>query len=137
MTGTTTMGRVMRGVVAGLALPFSAAALAGDFDGSRLMICATVEALDCVSGEECEKGRPEDIGAPTFLRIDISNKSVIGPKQASPIVFMERTEDQLLLQGKERGFGWTMSLDQATGKLVTTLVNQHGAYVLFGSCTPL
>jgi hypothetical protein len=30
-----------------------------------------------------------------------------------------------------------MPLDQTTGKLVATLVNRHGAYVLFGSCTPL
>jgi hypothetical protein len=137
MIRRTDIGRATRWAIAGPALAFSAAALAGEFDGSRLMICATVEALDCVSSEGCEKGSPEDIGAPAFLRIDISNKSVIGPKQATPIALMEKTEDQLLLQGRELGFGWTISLDQATGKLVATLVNQHGAFVLFGSCTPL
>jgi hypothetical protein len=37
-------------------------ASAGDFDGSKLLICATVDAMDCVSGEDCTKGRPGDIG---------------------------------------------------------------------------
>jgi hypothetical protein len=131
------MGRVARLAIAVCAFIPGGAALSGDFDGSQLLICATVEAIDCSSGEECVKGRPEDIGAPAFVRIDVPNKSVIGPKRTTEIAFMEKSDDQLLLQGRELGFGWTMSLDQATGKLVTTLVDQRGAFVLFGSCTPL
>jgi hypothetical protein len=38
--------------------------MAGDFDGSRLLICAPVQAFDCAPGEECAKGLPEEIGAP-------------------------------------------------------------------------
>jgi hypothetical protein len=131
------MGRPARAAIASLTLSLPAPAIGADFDGSRLLICANVEAMDCISGEDCKKSLPEDIGAPAFVRIDIPNKSIIGQKSTSPIALMENSEDQLLLQGREQGFGWTMSLDQATGKLVTTLVNQHGAYVLFGSCTPL
>ena len=110
--------------------------LAGDFDGSKLLICAPVEASDCAHGEECRKGLPDDIGAPAFMRIDFANKAVIGPKRSSPILLMDKSETQLLLQGTELGYGWTIALDQATGKMTATLASREGVFVLFGACTP-
>lgn len=119
-----------------LACVVSQASLAADFDGSKLLICAPVEAMDCVSGE-CIKTRPEDIGAPNFLRIDFANKAIIGSRRISPIVTVEKSDDQLLLQGQEFGYAWTIALDQESGKLAATLVDRLGVFVLFGSCTPL
>jgi hypothetical protein len=112
-------------------------ASAGDFDGSKLLICATVEAIDCAPGEECTKGRPDDVGAPQFLRIDFAQKVIVGPKRTTPIRFMDTSDDQILLQGMELGFGWTLALDQDSGMMTVTLVNREGGVVLFGSCTPL
>jgi hypothetical protein len=118
------------GITAGTAAP-------GDFDGSKLLICAPVEAIDCAAGAACTTGRPEDLGAPRFLRIDVAQKVIVGPQRTSPILFMDKSDDQLLLQGTELGYGWTLVLDQASGTLSATLVNREGAVVLFGSCTPL
>ena len=115
----------------------SAPAIASDFDGSKLLICAPVEAMDCTSREECTKGRPDDIGAPAFLRIDFAKKSIGGPKRSTQILFMEKSESQILLQGTELGHAWTLALDQMNGKMAVTLVDREGAFVLFGSCTPL
>jgi hypothetical protein len=115
----------------------SSPALGGDFDGSKMLICAPVEAMDCVSGEGCKRGLPEQIGAPAFMRLDLQKKVIVGPKQTSQIISMEKDDEQILLQGRDRGFGWTMSLDQDDGSLVATLADTHGAFVLFGSCTPL
>jgi hypothetical protein len=112
-------------------------ALASDYDGSKLLICAPVEAMECVSGDGCERKLPAEIGAPAFMRIDISKKVVVGPKQTSPILLVKQDEEQVMLQGNERGFGWTIVLDQEDGSLVATLANNSGAFVLFGSCTPL
>ena len=53
-------------LVAALAWLAAGTASAGDFDGSKLLICAPVEAIDCAPGEDCTKGRPDDIGAPSF-----------------------------------------------------------------------
>ena len=124
-------------LVAALAFLTAGPASAGDFDGSKLLICALVEAIDCTAGEECIKGLPDDVGAPNFMRIDFAQKAVIGPKQTSPILFMDKSDEQILLHGKELGYGWTLVLDQESGKLTATLVNREGAFVLFGSCTPL
>ena len=123
-------------IVAALVLMMSGAAIAGDFDGSKLLICAPVEALDCGPGEGCSKERPEDIGAPNFLRIDFANKAIVGPKQTTPILVMDKSDNQLLLQGKELGYAWTLVLAQESGTMTLTMVNHEAAFVLFGSCTP-
>ena len=36
-----------------------------------------------------------------------------------------------------QGVIWSMALNTANGKMVTTFSSRDGAYVLFGSCTPL
>jgi hypothetical protein len=113
--------------LAGAALLTQAAAvpaLAGDFDGSRLLICAPVQAFDCGPGEDCAKGIPDDIGAPAFMRIDVANKAVIGPKRTSPILHVDKSDSQLLLLGTELGYGWILVIDQETGKLTATLANR-------------
>jgi hypothetical protein len=124
-------------MVAVLVLITARTVSASDFDGSKLLICAPVEAIDCAAGEACTKGRPDDIGAPRFLRIDFAQKVIVGPQRTTPILFMDNSDDQFLLQGKELGFGWTLVLDQERGTMAVTLVNREGAVVLFGSCTPL
>jgi hypothetical protein len=96
-----------------------------------------VEAINCAAGEACTKGRPDAIGAPRFLRIDVAQKVIVGPQRTTPILFMDNSDAQLLLQGTELGYGWTLVLDQESGTMSATLVNREGAVVLFGSCTPL
>jgi hypothetical protein len=117
-------------------VPISAA-IAGDFDGSKVLICAPIEAMDCVSGQACGKGRPVDIGAPAFFRVDVGNKAIAGPKRTTKIQFMEKGDNQLLLQGTELGYAWTIALDSDDGTMAVTLVDHQGAAVLFGSCTPM
>ncbi|MDP3584769.1 MAG: hypothetical protein Q8R61_06575 [Thiobacillus sp.] len=131
------MKKMMRLPLAGLVLAFGSTATAGDFDGSRPLVCAPVEAMDCIAGGGCEKGIPDDVGAPAFMRIDFAKKVIIGPKHSSPINAMEKEPHQILLQGTELGLAWSMALDTANGKMVITFSSRDGAYVLFGSCTPL
>jgi hypothetical protein len=110
---------------------------AADFDGSRLLICANREAAYCGSGQACMMGRPDDIGAPVFLRIDFANSSIIGTNRTTPIVRVEKSSSQLLLQGTELDYAWSLALDTADGNLAATLVDREEVVVLFGACTPL
>ena len=112
-------------------------ALAGDFDGSLPLICATVEALDCVSGTECFRGPPDGVGAPAFVRIDFEAKSIRGPRRTTPILLMEQGDNQVLLQGTELGYAWALALNQTSGRFSASMTNLEGAFLLFGSCTPL
>jgi hypothetical protein len=78
---------------------------------------------------------PEEIGAPAFMRIDLAKKAVIGPNTTSDILLQDKSGKQLLLQGREAGFGWTIVVNQESGELTATLANRNGAYVLYGACT--
>lgn len=122
--------------VAALAL-FANCGLASDFDGSKRLICANTEASDCGPGQSCVRARADEVGAPTFIRIDFAQKSIVGPKRTSPIVTQEKSGNQVLLQGTELGYAWSLALDTMTGRMSATLVDRDGAIVLFGTCTPL
>ena len=123
-----------------LACGFSALALGvaqgADFDGTKLLICANMEAADCNAGQTCAKGRPDDFGAPAFIRIDFANKTIVGPRRTTPIVSMDTSGSQVLMQGTELGYAWSIALDSGSGRLSATLVDRDGAIVLFGACTP-
>jgi hypothetical protein len=105
------------------------------FDGVKPLICATVQAISCAPGEDCEKGLPESMGAPQFFRIDFVKKEVIGPKVTTQIRLMETSPAQIILQGFELGMGWTIALDRETGKIVATFTGIEEGFVLFGACT--
>ena len=112
-------------------------AFAGDFDGSRQLICATVDALECTAGEACSKEQPKKIGAPAFMRVDFAKKQIIGKQHTSAIRFMDNSGESLKMQGTELGYGWTIALNRNNGDMSVTLVDSSVVFVLFGSCTPL
>ena len=112
-------------------------AYAGDFDGSKNLICAPVEVSDCAAVDGCTKTVPSEVGAPAFIRIDFAKQAMVGPNRTSPIKVTEKSEAQLLLMGTELGYGWTVVLDQDTGAMTVSMTNSAGSFVFFGSCTPL
>jgi len=79
---------------------------------------------------------PADIGLPQFMRIDFVKKTIRGTSRTTPIESMAKTPGQILMQGTELGFAWTLVLDSATGEMTSTLANRDHTYVMFGACTP-
>lgn len=105
------------------------------FDGTKTLLCASIEAIDCTLGDQCEKGLPDVMGAPQFMRIDFAKKEIAGPKRTTAIRLMEKSDEQLTLQGSELRMGWTIVLHRATGKMTVTLAGGDQAIVIFGACT--
>ncbi|AYQ43558.1 hypothetical protein CVS37_36620 [Burkholderia lata] len=120
--------------LAAISLLVCAGALAGDFDGSRPLLCATIDAHACDPGFICERALPADLGAPRFVSIDFAKKTISGPARSSPIQFMEKDPAQIAMQGSERGYAWTLVLDTRDGTMTATLVNREDAVVVFGNC---
>jgi hypothetical protein len=114
-----------------------AGAWAGDFDGSKRLLCATLEGHACDPGLVCEHALPAELGAPRFLSIDFTGKTISGPLRATPIVSMSKDQGQILMQGTELGYAWTVVLDTSDGEITLTLANRHDALVLFGDCTAM
>ena len=121
-------------LAAGLALALGLAHGA-DFDGSKMLICANMEAADCNPGQICARGRADEFGAPAFIRIDFANKAIVGPNRTTPIVGMANDAQQILLQGTELGYAWSIALHTGSGQLAATLVDHDSVIVLFGACT--
>ena len=100
------------------------------------LIYASVEAINCSRGESCEKGLPEEMGAPQFMRIDFGKKEIVGPRVTTPMRLIEVDDQQITLQGQELGMGWTMVIERATGKTSITLTGREDTFVIFGTCIP-
>ena len=111
-------------------------AFAGDvFDGTKPLLCASIEALDCEPGVACERGIPEIMGAPQFLRIDFAKNEIAGPLRITKIRSMEKDDAQIILQGLEIGLGWTLAIDRFTGSMRATFAGADAAFIVFGACT--
>jgi len=123
--------------IAVVALLTAGTAEAADFDGSKKLICAPVKAMDCAEGVECVSGTPQDLGAPTFIRIDFDRKEVAGTQRTTKIREFDKSATQVLLQGVEAGLGWTIAINSGTGRMHATMAGLEGAIILSGSCTTL
>lgn len=132
------MTRLRRTALAAVsaALLCSTAVFGADFDGSTRLICATVDAHACDPGEACLRGLPDDLGLPRFMRIDFAAKTIAGPKRTTQIRYMDASADQILMQGTELGYAWTVVLDKVDGAISMTLVSRDDAFTAFGYCTP-
>ena len=108
-----------------------------DFDGSKRLTCATIDAHACDPGESCLRGLPDDIGAPRFMRVNFAERTITGPKRTTQIRYLDTSGDQILMQGTELGYAWSIALDKADGSMSMTLVNRDDTFVVFGYCTPL
>lgn len=126
---------------------FAAPCFAGDFNGSRPMLCATIKAAQCTPAKGCEDVSLEDVGLPRFAVIDVEKKEIhpartTGVKRVSPIERVESVEGKLILQGAEEGvegvrdgLGWTIAIGEDSGELVLTASGEGVAFIVFGACT--
>ena len=135
------------GIIVTIACMFSAPAVAGNFDGSKELLCAVMDILECQPGGKCLNVTSEEVGIPNFLRIDFKKKELNatfadGNQKRSPIKNSEKIDGKLILQGAEDGIegvrdglGWSMSIDEEIGKMVLTASSDAVAFVMFGACT--
>ena len=122
--------------------------LAGDFDGSRPLLGATIKIFECTEDRGCSEVALEDVGVPRFFIIDFSEKVIrptkeMGVDKVSRIERMEQVDGKLILQGAEDGIegvrdgvGWTIAISETTGKLILTASGEGVAFVAYGACTP-
>jgi hypothetical protein len=112
---------------------------AGDFDGSKPLLCAVTEALECGPDGECRRESAEEVNIPQFLRIDFKKKTISGTLESgevrtAKIENMARSDGKLILQGVQNGKGWSMVITEATGKMTVTASDDRAGFVVFGAC---
>jgi hypothetical protein len=115
----------------------SANAQAEGLDGSEPLVCDLVEAAQCGGVANCTDVTVEQIGLPPVWHVDFAASQVASTdaQRKSPIAAVEVLDAVLVLQGHQRGHGWTMVIERATGHLSVALAGAEGAFVLAGACT--
>ena len=128
-------------------MPFSV--MAGGFDGSEPLLFVLQEVYECSPENGCKDIEDEDINLPSLLIINFKKKEITatpesGRKDVSKIERIERKDGMLYLQGAEDGYeggvvdgvGWTLAIEEDSGKGVLTGAMPGAAFVVFGVCTP-
>lgn len=122
-------------------------AVAGDFDGSKELICAVMDLVECQPGGKCQQVTAEEVGIPHFLRIDFKKKKISatfadGSKRSSAVENFEKIDGKVIIQGAEDGIegerdglGWSLAIAEGTGKMVLTASGDEVGFVMFGACT--
>jgi hypothetical protein len=116
------------------ALP--AAVPAAPLDGSTPMLCALNSVLECVRKGDCERSSADDAGIPAFIRVNVPQRllSSLDGARTSPIVNVQRSNGQLMLQGMQNERVWGAVIDEGSGRMSATSVEAEGAFVLIGTC---
>ncbi len=122
--------------------------IAGDFDGSKPLICVLKDSMECTAGNGCQEVEEEDINLPNILKVDVGNNTIraVGEgdnKRVTRIKNVEHIDGKLILQGAEDGFeayndglGWSMAIMESDGDMVLTGSGNRVAFILFGECVP-
>ena len=112
---------------------------AGDFDGSKPLLCAATQTVSCESVVDCIKGPAEAVNLPVFMKFDAEKKEVISAKQSeeprtSKILQVDDQENALVFVGIDPAGAWGASIDKTTGDLTLSIAVGGTGYLVFGSC---
>lgn len=119
-----------------------AGAIAGDFDGSKPLVCASIHATECsAESQECQSGAPWMINFPVFSEIDFKGKTLSTPRehQANRVSKIEQIHHmpsgQLSILGNDGEYSWSMLISEETGAMTLTVSGDQVGFIVFGACT--
>ncbi len=123
----------------GLLIGLPGLSVAQDFDGSKPLLCAVVEVVECAPAKGCIKGVSENWQFPQFVKIDFKQKMMTGllrneARPTAPIDKVEVQEGRLILHGTQNGRAWNMVISQKTGHMTGTIAADDFSFTVFGAC---
>jgi len=131
-------------LAAALSAPFAVGA--ANIDGKSLVICATLEAVQCVKdpadAHECVHGTAASLNVPGFVKVDFEKQQVTATRETgvdsvSAITSVALTNGNLVVQGVEDGKGWALVMEENTGRMTATAVGDEEGMMIFGACTQI
>jgi hypothetical protein len=121
-------------------IPFQLSA--GDVDDSNPLLCSVIKSIECGLENGCNEGTAESIDLPQFIQVDlkknmISTTRTSKVKRESKIKNLQRFDGKIFMQGVERGRGWSMVIEEDTGKMSASAIEERTSFTVFGACTVL
>jgi hypothetical protein len=103
------------------------------------MFCSVSQAIVCPEQSECTRTVPESVNLPRLLKIDLARREVVslrvgGERRGSKILHLAKDDGVYVLQGAEKGKGWTATVHESDGRLTVTASSPGDGYVIFGMC---
>ncbi|HME73538.1 MAG TPA: hypothetical protein VKM54_27290 [Myxococcota bacterium] len=117
----------------------SRSARGADFDGSRNLLCAPSDVVECDSAARCERESVADIDLPNFIHVQFGKKRLVsasGEERSTTIQNFQNVNGLTILQGAENGRAWSVVIDQASGRMSGSIADSDGAFSIFGACLP-
>jgi hypothetical protein len=132
--------QTVSGFVMGCLLPLSL--WAGDFDGSKPLICASVHATECdAEDQECISGPPWHVNFPVFMQIDFEAKtaSTLPQHENKRMTKIELVDHlpgkRMSIQGNDDEYSWSMLISEETGSMTLAIAGEGIGFTVFGACT--
>ena len=114
---------------------------AGDFDGSKPLICAAIFSTECsAETQKCISGAPWSINFPVFSEIDfkareISTLDAYKNERVTRIESIDHLADgRLSLQGDDGQYSWSMLISEESGSATLTASGEEIGFIVFGAC---
>jgi hypothetical protein len=121
----------------------SVAALA-EYNGSVPLICSFGHVIECDYGAECQTVTNESVDAPDFVKLDFEKNKLTATTagqdtEPDEIDNVRDLDNHLIVQGIQGTtsvdpLGWSISINQTTGRAVMTGAGDNAGFVVFGAC---
>ena len=105
------------------------------------LLCVPIEEVECGHTGDCQSNVYESMNIPQFIKVDLTEKRLSGTwrgnAEVTTIQHVTHVDGRTILQGTERGRGWSMVIADESGKMTLTVADNEVAFLAFGACRPL
>lgn len=109
------------------------------------LLCATNAVMECTRMAGCLEIPAAMADVPPFVQVDLANETVMDPRnpddQRSVIDTIHAIDGKIIIHGTDPGvedardgIGWTATISEQTGEMVTSAAGEGVAFVIYGAC---
>lgn len=115
-------------------------AVADDVSNSDRLLCSASEVTVCFESSDCVDVMPWELDMPQFVVVDLKKKTLSttkasGENRSTPINFLQRKDQEIILQGVEAGRAFSFVIDELTGLLTVAVARDGMSVSVYGACT--
>ena len=105
------------------------------------ILCSAARPIMCEDGHDCRATSLDSLDLPPFIIIDLDRRTITNPEpdmadRSSEIRTFERGDGRMILQGIERGRGWSIVISEETAKMTAAVVGDGATVTVYGDCIP-
>lgn len=115
-------------------------ALADDVSDADRLLCSASEVTVCFESSDCVDVMPWELDMPQFVVVDLKKKTLSttkasGENRSTPVNFLQRQDQEIILQGVEAGRAFSFVIDELTGLLTVAVARDGLSVSVYGACT--